>query len=119
MESILTSIKQQLGISESDTHFDMEIIIHINSVFATLHDLGVGPEKTFSIVDDKAIWDDFVEDDSYNDVKSYVYLKVKLIFDPPTSSHVLAAMERQKAEIEWRLNVRPSNNETEEDNDDE
>lgn len=119
MESILTSIKQLLGVGETETHFDTDIIIHINSVFSTLHQLGVGPEKTFSIVDDKAIWDDFVEDDDYNEMKTYVYLKVKLIFDPPSNSNILASMERMKDELEWRLTVQASNKSMEENEDDE
>ena len=119
MESILTSIKQLLGIGETETHFDMDIIIHINSAFATLNDIGVGPENTFSIVDEKAIWDDFVDDDNYNQIKTYVYLSVRLLFDPPTSSFVLAAMERQHKELEWRLNVRASNKTTEDNEDEE
>ena len=119
MESILNSIKQLLGVGEEETHFDTDIIIYINSAFSTLNQLGVGPEETFNIVDDKAIWDDFIEEDDYNEMKTYVYLKVKLVFDPPTSSFVLAAMERQKDELEWRLNVRASNKITKENDEDE
>ena len=119
MESILNSIKQLLGVSEEETHFDTDIIIHINSAFSTLNDVGVGPEKTFSIVDEKPIWDDFVEEDDYNDVKTYVYLKVKLLFDPPSSSYVIDAMTRQKDEIEWRLTVRASNKAMEGNDDDD
>ena len=114
MESILQSIKKLLGISSEDTHFDMDIILHINAAFATLHQLGVGPENTFVIEDDKPTWYDFTEDDDqFNNVKPYVYLSVRLIFDPPTSSFVLSAMERQLKELEWRLNVSASNKSTE------
>lgn len=110
MESILTYIKQLLGIDENDTHFDPDVIMHINSTFSTLNDLGVGPEETFSISDKNAVWDDFIEEaPDFNDVKTYIYLKVKLIFDPPSSSSVLDAYKREADAIEWRLTVRASN----------
>ena len=103
-DSILTSIKKLLGIEEDYTHFDRDVIIHINTAFATLHDLGVGPEDSFDIVDDKAVWNDFTNGDKkLNPVKSYVYMKVKLIFDPPLSSSVMEAMKQAIAETEWRL----------------
>ena len=119
MESILNSVKQLLGIAEGETHFDMDIILHINSTFSILNQLGVGPEETFSIVDDKPTWDEFVDDDDYNEVKTYVYLKVKMIFDPPSSSSVMDAYKRQIDELEWRLTVRASNKAMEEPSDDE
>lgn len=110
MESILNSIKQLLGIDESETHFDTDIIIHINSVFSILNQLGVGPETTFSIIDSSTTWSDFTDaDDDYNTVKTYVYLKVRMIFDPPSSSNVMNAMEKQINELEWRLTVQASN----------
>lgn len=106
MESILKSIKKLLGISDEETNFDSDIIMHINSVFAILNQMGVGPSKCFEIVDDTAVWSNFIEDDaSFNDVKTYIYLKVRLMFDPPMSSSVLSAMERQISELEWRLNI--------------
>lgn len=106
MDSILKTIKKLLGISDEETHFDTDIIMHINSVFSILHQLGVGPDKSFSIQDDTATWDNFIEDDSnFNDVRTYIYLKVRLLFDPPASSSVMSAMERQISELEWRLNV--------------
>lgn len=120
MESILKSVKLHIGISETDDHFDPDIILDINSVFSILHQMGVGPEKTFSIVDDKAIWDDFLDDDDFNEVKTYMYLKVKMMFDPPTNSNIMNAMKEQINEFEWRLNVSASNKVTEEDdNEDE
>lgn len=120
MESILDSIKKLLGISKEDTHFDMDIIMHINSAFADLNQIGVGPSETFVIEDDGPIWSDFTEEDnSLNNVRTYVYLSVKLIFDPPTSSFVLSAMERKLKEAEWRLNVSASNKPTEENDNDE
>lgn len=114
MESILTSIKKLLGISEDDTAFDTDIIMHINSVFMILWQLGVGPSKGFIIEDETAEWSDFIEDGlNLELVKSYVYLKVKLLFDPPTSSFVMESMNRQIAEFEWRLNVEVEHGNTE------
>ena len=89
MESILTSIKKLLGITEEYEQFDQDIIIHINSVLSVLTQLGVGPTEGFSIKDEKSVWTDFIEDGlKLEAVKSYVYLKVKLLFDPPPSSLV-------------------------------
>lgn len=106
MESILTSIKKLLGISEDYTQFDQDLIMHINSVFLTLNQLGVGPEDGFSIEDETAKWYDFIEDNvKLQAVKSYMYLKVRLLFDPPLSSSVIDSMERMIAEYEFRLNV--------------
>lgn len=106
MESILASIKKLLGIAKEYTQFDDDIIMHINSVFMTLTQLGVGPSVGFFIEDDTAIWGDFIEDPSkLQAVKSYVYLKVKLLFDPPLSSSVIEATNRMINEYEWRLNV--------------
>lgn len=118
MESILKSIKKLLGISDEETNFDSDLIMHINSVFAILNQMGVGPSKCFEIIDDTAIWSDFIEEDaSFNNVKTYIYLKVRLVFDPPLSSSVLSAIERQISELEWRLNVNAENNPMEERND--
>ena len=106
MESILTSIKKLLGIAEEYTQFDDDIIIHINSVFLNLTQLGVGPSEGFLIEDDTATWDDFIGDSNQlQAVKSYVYLKVKLLFDPPLSSSVTESMNRMISELESRLNV--------------
>ena len=106
MESILTSIKKLLGIEEEYTQFDNDIIMHINSVFLNLTQLGVGPAEGFLIEDDTATWADFIGDSNQlQAVKSYMYLKVKLLFDPPLSSSVIESMNRMIAELEWRLNV--------------
>lgn len=106
VDSILTSIKKLLGPEEVYEHFDADIIMHINSAFSTLTQLGVGPEEGFVIKDKTAIWTDFIQDDKRLEfVKTYIYLKVKLVFDPPLSSSVLDAMNRQINELEWRLNV--------------
>lgn len=106
MESILTSIKKLLGIEEEYTQFDADIIMHINTVFLNLTQLGVGPSEGFLIEDGTAIWEDFIGDSSQlQAVKTYMYLKVKLLFDPPLSSSVTESMNRMIAELEWRLNV--------------
>lgn len=106
MESILTSIKKLLGVVEEDTNFDTDIIMHINSVFSILTQLGVGPSEGFSISDSYTTWTKFTKDAiELNPVKTYMHLKVKLLFDPPLSSNVLSAMERQISELEWRLNA--------------
>lgn len=103
--SILTSIKKLLGIAEDYEHFDQDIIIHINSVFMILRQLGIGPEKGFSINDKSTTWKDYVSDlELIESVKTYVYLKVRLIFDPPTGG-VLEAIKETIQELEWRLNV--------------
>ena len=106
MESILTSIKKLLGITEEYDQFDPDIIMHINSVFMILTQLGVGPAEGFSIEDDTAVWTDFIQDvKKLEAVKTYIYLKVKLLFDPPLSSAVIESMNRLINELEWRLNV--------------
>ena len=105
-DSILTSIKKLLGITEDYEYFDQDIIIHINSVFMILNQLGIGPSEGFSIIDKTAIWRDFIsEGKNFESVKSYIYLKVRLLFDPPTSSAVMESMNRMISEFEWRLNV--------------
>ena len=105
-DSILTSIKKLLGITEEYEHFDQDIIIHINSVFMILNQLGVGPSNGFSITDKTAVWSDFIsEGANLESVKSYIYLKVRLLFDPPTTSAVMESMNRMIFELEFRLNV--------------
>lgn len=105
-ESILISIKKLLGIAAEYTHFDTDIIIHINTVFMTLNQLGVGPEEGFRIEDDTAVWEDYIEeDDNLDAVKTYIYLKVKLVFDPPLNSSVTETIKQAINEYEWRLNI--------------
>lgn len=105
MESILTSIKKMLSISEEDTSFDNDIIMHINSVFIVLKRLGVGPDNGFYIEDKTAVWSDFIEDPiEHNMVKSYMYAKVRLIFDPPQSSTHVECLKQVVNEFEWTLN---------------
>lgn len=106
MESILTSIKQLLGIKEEYEYYDDQIIMHINSVFFILTQLGVGPSEGFSIEDKFATWNDFLPNEqNLEAVKSYMHLKVKLLFDPPMSSAVLESINRLISELEFRLNV--------------
>lgn len=106
MESILTSIKKMLGITEEYKHFDADLIMHINSVFMIMNQLGVGPAKGFSIKGAEELWTDFIPDDAQlGSVKSYMHLKVKLLFDPPLGSAVIDVMNRMIEEFEWRLNV--------------
>lgn len=106
MDSILTSIKKLLGIAEEYEHFDQDIIIHINSVLMILTQIGVGPSGGFSIIDKSSTWTDFVTDiNQIEAVRTYIYLKVRLIFDPPSSSAVMEAINRTISELEWRLNV--------------
>lgn len=117
-QSILISTKKILGIAEDYTVFDLDIITHINSAFSTLTQLGVGPAEGFMIEDATAVWSDFItdypvtsyaapagDDPQYNSVKSYVFLKVKQLFDPPQTSYLIDATEKQINELEWRLNV--------------
>ena len=106
-ESILTSIKNLLGIEADYTHFDADLIIHINSVFSILAQIGVGPADGFSITGAKEVWSDFIKDDPklFSLVKSYMYLKVKPIFDPPLGSTVMDSIDRQIKEFEFRLFV--------------
>lgn len=108
-DSILISIKKMLGIEENYNVFDTDIIIHINTIFMTLNQLGVGPSSGFKIEDDSAIWSEYIDEDSdLEAVKTYIYLKVKLLFDPPLSSSVIEVMKQSITELEWRLNVQTS-----------
>ena len=118
MESILTSIKLLLGITEEYEHYDPQIILHINSVFNTqLKQLGVGPEKGFRIEDKEATWDDYItetDDLTFEGVKTYVYAKVRLIFDPPASATHVQALKEIIQEFECRLNLAAEHNDTSE-----
>lgn len=106
MDSILTSIKKMLGIEEDYTQFDNELILFINSAFGVLYQLGVGPTtEPYKIADATDTWDDFIKSDQIETVKSYVFMKVKLLFDPPSSSFVLSSYQDLIKEFEWRCNV--------------
>lgn len=104
MDSILTSIKLMLGIAEEYTHFDQILIKHINTAFMILYQMGVGPSECFSIQDADQIWLDFVsEEENIEAVKTYVYERVSLIFDPPSSSTHIEAKNNIIRELEYRL----------------
>lgn len=103
-DSILDSIKKQLNIGSDYTAFDPDIILLINSAFATLHQLGIGPDEGFSIEDSGAEWSDFYDDPRLNGVRRFVYLKVRVVFDPPIGS-IMTSFENQIKEEEWRLIV--------------
>lgn len=105
-DSILISTKKILGLEADYTDFDLDVMTHINSVFNTLTQLGVGPSEGYMIESDADEWADFLSDNkSLNSVKTYVYLKVRLLFDPPTTSYLIDALKQQAQELEWRLNV--------------
>lgn len=103
--SILRSTKKTLGLSPDNDDFDYDIIMHINTVFSFLNQLGVGPDEGFMIEDDTATWEDFETDVRLNSIKSYIYLRVRILFDPPATSFVLSAIQEQIKEMEWRMNV--------------
>ena len=103
-DSILNDVKEAVGIVPEYDVFDKQLIIDINSVFSTLHQLGVGPEEGFFIEGAKEEWDDFIDSARFNFIRSYVIMKVHVMFDPPTSSIALDALNKQIAEYEWRIN---------------
>lgn len=105
-ESILISTKKILGIDESYTAFDLDIITHINSALMIVNQLGIGPEPAVNIEDDTTTWDYVTQANTMlASVKSYVYLRVRLLFDPPQTSFLIKAQEEQLRELEWRLSV--------------
>jgi hypothetical protein len=109
MDSILISIKKMLGIEPDMTNFDVEIIIYINSVIMTLNQIGVTPDG-FIILNSDDVWNDMIgERTDIEAIKTFIYLKVRLLFDPPSSSFVLEAMKQLASEMEWRLNVQVEN----------
>ena len=104
--SILVSIKKMLGIAKDYTHFDPDIIMHINTILAVLTQVGVGPAKGFRIEDDSATWNDFLSDAvNLEDVKTFMYLRVKLLFDPPLSTAVSEIIKQQAEELLWRISI--------------
>lgn len=103
-DSILDSIKKLLGVPAEYDVYDLDISMHINSVFATFHQFGLGPSTGYFIEDRTKTWTEYIgEVPNINSVKTLVYLKVRLLFDPPTTSFAIAAMETQVKELEWRL----------------
>lgn len=104
--SILDSVKKNLGIAADYDVFDSDILLFINGVFSTLNQLGVGPDDGFYVADDAVEWDDFLgADPRLNHVRTYVFLRVKLLFDPPQTSYAQEAVKEQIKEHEWRLNA--------------
>jgi len=104
--SILKGTKKMLGVSDIYTAFDTDIIIQINSVFSVLQQLGIGPVAGFFIEDSSEEWEDYIgEDQGLNMIRTYLYLKVRMLFDPPTTSYMIKAMEKQIEEHEWRIST--------------
>lgn len=102
--SILTTVKKTLGLDSAYTAFDADILMHINSVFSTLNQIGVGPSDGVEVDDESVTWDQLLGTDlRLNSVKSYVYLKVRMLFDPPATSFAIAALESQARELETRI----------------
>lgn len=109
--SILNSIKKLLGIAPEYTQFDSDIIMHINSVFMILHQLGIGPKEGFRIENSNSEWSDYITDeDNLDAIKTYMHLKVKIAFDPPLNSTVMEAHRQMISELEWRLNIQREEN---------
>ena len=108
---ILNSVKKMIGIMPEYTDYDDTIIMHINSILMNLNTMGIGPDNYFSISDNTATWDDFITGNSENleAIKTYVGIKVRLIFDPPSNSFVVDSLSKQLAEIEYRLYVMADN----------
>jgi hypothetical protein len=106
-QSILRSTKKILGVDPDDTSFDLDIITHINSAFSTLTDIGIGPEEGFVIEDETVEWESYLVDDpiKLTKVKTCIYLRTRLLFDPPTQAFLLEAFKEQLREAEWRLNT--------------
>lgn len=115
MESILTSIKKTLGIDEEYEHFDVDILMHINSVLVAINQLGIGPSTGFIVLDKTQTWAELLGDgySELQSIQSYMYLKVRLLFDPPSNSFIVESMNRQIGELEWRLNVQVETTEEE------
>lgn len=106
-ESILDNIKKPLGIDASYTAFDQDVIMHINSAINTLHDIGIGPPEGFEITDNSSVWSELLGDNiRYNSAKTYIYMRVRLAFDPPGTSFAQDALKEQIAELEQRLSMR-------------
>jgi len=105
-DSILISIKDAVSVPVDETEFDGELLMHINSAFFILNQLGVGPEKPFIVDSDSQTWTDFMDTmDELSLVKTYIQLKVRVLFDPPTSSQLMTSINEQIKEYEWRLNI--------------
>ena len=105
-QSILTSTKKILGLAEDYTAFDLDVITHINTAFSILTQLGIGPPQGFAIQDASTEWNEYLADDlRLNTVRTYMFLKVRQLFDPPATSYLISAVDNQIRELEWRMNV--------------
>jgi hypothetical protein len=105
-DSILDSVKKVLNLPPEYDVFDQDLILHINSVFSTLSMLGIGPSQGFMIEDSSETWSSFLGGDTrLNHIKTYICLRVRLLFDPPTTSYLIDAMDKQIKELEWRINA--------------
>lgn len=104
MDNILTSIKKLLGIEGIYEHFDDDIIMHINSVFMILNQLGIGPKEGFNITKETK-WNEYTTDKNLEAIRTYIYLKVRLVFDPPSSSFAIESIQRTISEYEWRFSI--------------
>lgn len=102
-QSILNSVKEACGIVHDYTAFDPQLITDINSAFSTLHQLGYGPAGGYYITGTDQTWDAIIKSDRFNFLKSYIIMKVHVMFDPPTSSIAMEALNKQIAELEWRI----------------
>jgi hypothetical protein len=104
--SVLDSVKKVLGFDSSFTDFDIDIVMHVNTFFGDLLQIGAGPPTGFTIEDDSALWTDFTEQPAYlSGVQSYIYIKTRLVFDPPATSFAIDALDKQASETLWRLNA--------------
>ena len=106
--SILDDTKKLLGVSDTDINFDKDIIIGINTSFSTLYQLGAGDDtsKPFSISDSSSKWSDFMSEGLTENIKTYIYLNTRLLFDPPTNSFLVDSIRKNIDELTWRINIR-------------
>lgn len=104
-DSILDVTKLQCGLDPEDTSFDLEIMVHINTIFFVLKKLGIGPQHGFMILNREAKWADFIGEQQIHAVKTYMGLKVRMLYDPPATGPATQAMERQATHLEWLLNI--------------
>lgn len=112
-DSILETIKKLIGLDKDYGVFDIDLIVAINSSFMILNQLGIGPDKPFSITDASSTWKDFFGDEEiFALAKSYIYLRTRLLFDPPSSGVLHEAVERQISEFEWRMHVQADYNDS-------
>lgn len=115
-DSILESIKDAASISSEESAFDQELILHINSVFMALRQMGIGPDTAFVVSDSSSEWSEFTTDPIIlPTIKSYVTLRVRVLFDPPTSSALMDALKNAISEYEWRLGIECDTYKVEED----